>query len=149
MNIFQGQERQDDLDLGRDSFKFRNYDYAIGRFFNVDPLAEKFPYNGVYNFSENRVVNAVELEGVEYTSVDAIQNRRATNGLSARQKTEVYKQTIRQTGNVLKTFIRYITPIEDYMELLQEKILMGINMIEEKRRRGFLLVLYRVQKLPK
>ena len=65
MSKFQGQERQEDLDLGWDSFKYRNYDYAIGRFFNVDPLAEKFPYNGVYNFSENRVVDASELEGKE------------------------------------------------------------------------------------
>ncbi len=62
---FQGQERQEDLDLGWDSFKYRNYDYAIGRFFNVDPLAEKFPYNGVYNFSENRVVDGREFEGLE------------------------------------------------------------------------------------
>ncbi len=66
---FQGQERQEDLDLGWDSFKYRNYDYAIGRFFNVDPLAEKFPYNGVYNFSENRVVDGVELEGLEFKSI--------------------------------------------------------------------------------
>ncbi len=62
---FQGQERQEDLNLGWDSFKYRNYDYAIGRFFNVDPLAEKFPYNGVENFRENRGVDAVELEGKE------------------------------------------------------------------------------------
>ena len=47
------------------SFKYRNYDYAIERFFNVDPLAEKFPYNGVYNFSENRVVDGREFEGLE------------------------------------------------------------------------------------
>ncbi len=67
---FQGQERQEDLNLGWDSFKYRNYDYAIGRFFNVDPLAEKFPYNGVYNFSENRVVDGVELEGLEYARLD-------------------------------------------------------------------------------
>ncbi len=35
------------------------------RFLSVDPLAAKYPYNGVYNFSENRVVDAVELEGLE------------------------------------------------------------------------------------
>ncbi len=32
---------------------------------SVDPLAEKYPYNGVYNFSENRVVDNRELEGME------------------------------------------------------------------------------------
>src|SRR5690625_7765674 len=31
---FQGQERQDELGLNWDSFKWRNYDYAIKRFFN-------------------------------------------------------------------------------------------------------------------
>ncbi len=51
--------------LNRDNFKYRNYDYAIGRFMSVDPLAEKYAYNGVYNFSENRVLDARELEGLE------------------------------------------------------------------------------------
>jgi len=32
---------------------------------SVDPLAEKYAYNGVYNFSENRVLDARELEGLE------------------------------------------------------------------------------------
>ncbi|MDL2142514.1 hypothetical protein QQY79_08280 [Flavobacterium tructae] len=28
-------------------------------------MASKYPYNGVYNFSENRVIDGVELEGLE------------------------------------------------------------------------------------
>jgi hypothetical protein len=31
----------------------------------VDPLAAKYPYNGVYNFSENRVIDGREIEGLE------------------------------------------------------------------------------------
>ena len=62
---YQEQERQDEFGLNWDSFKYRNYDYAIGRFMSVDPLAEKYAYNGVYNFSENRVISARELEGLE------------------------------------------------------------------------------------
>lgn len=62
---YQGQERQDELELNWDSFKWRNYDYAIGRFFNIDPLAEKFAYQSAYNFCENRVIEARELEGLE------------------------------------------------------------------------------------
>ncbi|HLP65508.1 DUF6443 domain-containing protein [Flavobacterium sp.] len=69
---YQGQERQDELGLNWDSFKWRNYDYAIGRFMSVDPLSEKYAYNGVYNFSENRVVDGRELEGLEW--VDAKNN---------------------------------------------------------------------------
>jgi len=66
---YQGQERQDELGLNWDSFKWRNYDYAIGRFMCIDPLAEKYSYNGVYNFSENRVIDAIELEGLEQVKV--------------------------------------------------------------------------------
>ena len=67
---FQGQERQDELSLNWDSFKWRNYDYAIGRFMNIDPLAEEYPHNGTYNFSENRVVDGRELEGLEVVLIN-------------------------------------------------------------------------------
>src|SRR5690554_7385400 len=63
---YQGQERQDELGLNWDSFKWRNYDYAIGRFFNIDPLSEKYAYQSHYNFSENRVIDGRELEGLEW-----------------------------------------------------------------------------------
>ena len=62
---FQGQEHVDDLGLGWDSFKWRNHQPDIGRFFNVDPLAEKYVYNSLYAFSENKVTTHVELEGLE------------------------------------------------------------------------------------
>ena len=62
---YQEQERQDELGLNWDSFKYRNYDYAIGRFFNVDPLAEKYPYNSTYAFQENKMGLGRELEGKE------------------------------------------------------------------------------------
>ncbi len=59
------QERQDELGLNWDSFKYRNYDYAIGRFMSVDPLAEKYPYNSTYAFQENKMGLGRELEGLE------------------------------------------------------------------------------------
>ncbi|QRY55551.1 DUF6443 domain-containing protein [Sphingobacterium siyangense] len=63
---YQGQERHEELGLNWDSFKWRNYDYAIGRFMNVDPLAEEYSYQSPYNFAENRVVDGNELEGLEW-----------------------------------------------------------------------------------
>jgi RHS repeat-associated protein len=65
---FQGQEHVKDLDLGWDSFKWRNHQPDIGRFFNVDPLTDKYVHNSPYAFSENRVVGHVELEGLEAVS---------------------------------------------------------------------------------
>jgi len=41
------------------------HDPRVGRFFAVDPLTKKYPWNSTYAFSENVVINAVELEGLE------------------------------------------------------------------------------------
>ena len=51
------------------SFKYRNYDPSLARFHNIDPLAEEYSYQSTYNFSENRVIDAIELEGLEAFSV--------------------------------------------------------------------------------
>lgn len=71
---FQGQEHIDDLALNWDSFKWRNHQPDIGRFFNVDPLAEKFVHNSTYAFSENHVTSHIELEGLEKLSIKNIDN---------------------------------------------------------------------------
>ncbi|RXG17136.1 RHS repeat-associated protein [Leeuwenhoekiella aestuarii] len=66
---FQGQEVHKELGLNWVEFKYRNYDPTIGRFFSIDPLAEDYVYNGPYNFAENRVIDGIELEGLEWKSV--------------------------------------------------------------------------------
>ena len=77
---FQVQEWNDELGLNWHSFKWRNYDPTIARFFNIDPLAEDYVYNSPYNFSENRVIDAVELEGLEKVLITDIPNRPQDNG---------------------------------------------------------------------
>ncbi|NQY08664.1 MAG: hypothetical protein HRT71_04015, partial [Flavobacteriales bacterium] len=64
---FQGQEKDDEVKGNGNSinFKYRMYDPRIGRFSAVDPLTGKYPYNSPYAFSENRVIDAIELEGLE------------------------------------------------------------------------------------
>jgi hypothetical protein len=46
------------------------HDARIGRFLSVDPLAPDYPHNSPYAFSENVVINAVELEGLEKSYVN-------------------------------------------------------------------------------
>ena len=67
-NRFQGQEL--DEQMGWVQFKWRNHQPALGRFFNIDPLSEKYLYNSTYAFSENKVVAHVELEGLEAAEAD-------------------------------------------------------------------------------
>jgi len=63
MNTFQDQEYEEET--GWVKFKWRNHQPELGRFFNVDPLAEDYYYNSPYAFSENKVVAHIELEGLE------------------------------------------------------------------------------------
>ncbi len=62
---FQGQELQDELDLNVIEFKYRFHDPAIGRFWQIDPLAEQYNYNSTYAFAENKLGLGIELEGLE------------------------------------------------------------------------------------
>ena len=65
---FQAQEHDDEIKgIGNSiNYKYRMHDTRLGRFFAVDPLAAKYPWNSTYAFSENRVIDGVELEGLEY-----------------------------------------------------------------------------------
>ena len=65
--FFNGQEADNEV-LGEGalhSFEYRMHDTRIGRFWSVDPLAGKFPWNSTYAFAENMPIWARELEGLE------------------------------------------------------------------------------------
>lgn len=64
---FQGQESDPEIKGEGNSinYKYRMHDPRIGRFFCIDPLSSKYPHNSPYAFSENRVIDGVELEGLE------------------------------------------------------------------------------------
>jgi RHS repeat-associated protein len=99
---FQGQEHVDDLGLNWDSFKWRNHQPDIGRFFNIDPLASKYVYNSPYAFSENRVINGRELEGLEWVNSTGqqIYVPKTTDGKGG--YTEHATATDRRLGNSLQ-----------------------------------------------
>jgi RHS repeat-associated protein len=73
---FQGQEKDDELKGEGNSlnYTFRMHDPRVGRFFAPDPLFREYPHNSVYAFSENRVIDGIELEGLEFTRYDLDSN---------------------------------------------------------------------------
>ena len=62
---FQNQETDNELWNGAVAYKYRVEDPRLGRFFSVDPLTNKYPWNSSYSFSANRVIAFIELEGAE------------------------------------------------------------------------------------
>ncbi|RSC92064.1 DUF6443 domain-containing protein [Tenacibaculum singaporense] len=87
---FQDQILDDDLGLNWNSFKWRNYDASLARFHNIDPLAEDYNYQSPYNFSENRVIDGIELEGLEHLSIHIYDVRKNANG---KGYTQYFKRT--------------------------------------------------------
>jgi RHS repeat-associated protein len=69
---FQNQLLDDEIKGNGNSvnYKYRMHDPRIGRFFAIDPLAPEYPWNSPYAFSENRVVDGVELEGLEFEPIN-------------------------------------------------------------------------------
>jgi RHS repeat-associated protein len=65
---FQGQEKDDEIKGEGNSvnYRFRMHDPRLGRFFAVDPLFKEYEYNSPYAFSENRVIDGIDLEGAEW-----------------------------------------------------------------------------------
>ena len=78
---FQGQETDDEVYGAENavSFKYRVHDARIGRFLSLDPLAPEYPWNSPYAFSENRVTDAVELEGLESFKINDENGDEATS----------------------------------------------------------------------
>jgi RHS repeat-associated protein len=69
---FQGQEQDAEVSGEGNSyaFKYRIHDPRLGRFLSVDPLYKEYPYNSPYAFSENRVIDGIDLEGAEFYKAD-------------------------------------------------------------------------------
>ena len=64
---FQGQESDDEMygDNNEYAFEYRIYNPRLGKFLSIDPLTKDYVYNSPYAFSENKVIQFVELEGLE------------------------------------------------------------------------------------
>jgi RHS repeat-associated protein len=129
--LFQNQEMDNELKGKGNSvnFEYRMHDPRLGRFFAIDPLASKYPYNSTYAFSENRVIDNRELEGLEGTPVNARSSQGARVGTTAYLSREGVGRAWSVRRQARPSPSLSITPVPNKLNLNQKKTfqLLGLN----------------------
>ena len=97
---FQGQEKDDEVKGEGNSinYKFRMHDPRINRFFAVDPLSKEYPWYSPYQFSGNRLIDMIELEGKEPTASEAAELANDVYDPSGNELKGGWKPSGRNTG---------------------------------------------------
>lgn len=67
---YNGKELQDELGLNMYDYGARNYDPALGRWMNIDPLAEKYFDNSSYVYVINNPLLFIDPDGMEIKGVN-------------------------------------------------------------------------------
>jgi RHS repeat-associated protein len=62
--------KEEDSEAQTQDYGFRIYNPRLGKFLSVDPLFKSYTWNSTYAFSENRPIDGIDLDGLEYLNAN-------------------------------------------------------------------------------
>ncbi|MEW4923134.1 hypothetical protein [Algibacter sp. 2305UL17-15] len=109
---FQGQEKDDAIkgEGNSTNFKYRMHDPRVGRFFATDPLEKKYPWYTPYQFSGNKVIAFMELEGLEETPSRS-NSTRTNRDSGAKQPPSLFQQLMNDPKGAAQSFWNGVTSL--------------------------------------
>lgn len=90
---YNGKEVQNELSLNMYDFGARNYDPVLGRWMNIDPLAEKFTTLSTYNYTMNNPVYFLDPDGKDIVNSSGFRGGDWFSGV------QTFSFTGREVGN--------------------------------------------------
>ena len=124
-------EWQPELGLDLYDFGARNYDAAIGRWFNMDPLAEKYLGISTYAYVANSPINAIDPDG---RLIIFINGQHAGDGGSRKYWNGLDNRIMNQVGDRHARY--YDGSMGGFTNTLSRGILTNNNLIPGNRRRS-------------
>ncbi|WP_445455997.1 RHS repeat domain-containing protein [Flavobacterium sp. HNIBRBA15423] len=107
---YNGKELQTELGLNMYDYGARNYDPALGRWMNVDSLAEKYNNMSTYNYVNNTPINAIDPDGKKIVYVGETRKerralrRKIRSSLKEQRKSSAFREIWSQLKNYEKEY---------------------------------------------
>ena len=101
---FNGKENDNEVkgEGNSQDYGMRIYDPRLGRFLSVDPLMKGYPMLTPYQFASNRPIDGIDLDGLEYLSMNSA----------------IYRMQVKTGSAAAWVGGRIVTSTVDYMDVL-------------------------------